>query len=244
MVTRSGISHHAHEDRHGHEEVHAFGRAAMLRAGVLGANDGLLSTASLVVGVAGAGASRGSLLTAGIAGLVAGALSMAVGEWSSVSSQRDAEVADLEKERHELQRAPEAELHELAAIYRKRGLNPTLADQVAKELSADDALRHHARDELGLDLDDLSRPVQAAVTSAVSFAFGALVPVLAVLVAPASVRVMFGFVSALAGLDILGFVGARVGGANWVRPTTRVVAGGAIAMVVSYVIGSMIGTVV
>ncbi len=216
----------------------------MLRAGVLGANDGLLSTASLVVGVAGAGASRGTLLTTGIAGLVAGALSMAVGEWSSVSSQRDAEVADLEKERHELQRAPEAERHELAGIYKRRGLSHDLADAVASELSAGDALRHHARDELGLDLDDLSKPAQAAVTSAVSFAVGAMVPVLAVLLAPQSLRVLFGFVSALAGLGALGFVGARVGGANWVRPTTRVVAGGMVAMAVSYAIGSVIGTVV
>lgn len=151
MVTRAGISHHAQEERralddrrahdpashdhHGHEERHAFDRAAMLRAGVLGANDGLLSTASLVIGVAGAGASRGTLLTTGIAGLVAGALSMAVGEWSSVSSQRDAEVADLDKERHELQRAPEAERHELAGIYKRRGLSPDLADAVATELT-------------------------------------------------------------------------------------------------------------
>lgn len=250
MVTRAGISHHAHEERfpvdvrHTHEERHAYDRAAMLRASVLGANDGLLSTASLVVGVAGSGAARGPILTAGIAGLVAGALSMAVGEWSSVSSQRDAEVADLEKERHELLRSPEAERHELAGIYKKRGLSRDLADAVAKELSEGDALRHHARDELGLDLDDLSKPAQAAVTSAISFAVGATVPVLAVLLAPASMRVLFGVVSALVGLAILGFAGARVGGAKWVRPTIRVVAGGAVAMAVSYAIGSVIGTVV
>lgn len=216
----------------------------MLRAGVLGANDGLLSTASLVIGVAGAGASRSTLLTTGIAGLVAGALSMAVGEWSSVSSQRDAEVADLDKERHELQRAPEAERHELAGIYKRRGLSHDLADAVATELSAGDALRHHARDELGLDLDDLSKPAQAAVTSAIAFALGAVVPVLAVLMSPASLRVVFGFVAALVGLGLLGFAGARVGGARWVKPTTRVVVGGTIAMAVSYAIGSVIGTVV
>jgi vacuolar iron transporter family protein len=244
MVTRAGISHHAHEDRHGHDETHAFGRAAMLRAAVLGANDGLLSTASLVVGVAGSGAARGPILTAGVAGLAAGALSMAVGEWSSVSSQRDAELADVEKERHELHRAPDAERHELAGIYRKRGLSPALAEAVAAELSAGDALRHHARDELGLDLDALSRPMQAAVTSAVSFSIGAVVPVLAVLLAPEGARVLVGFISALIGLGLLGFVGARVGGAPWIRPTSRVVAGGAVAMAVSYLIGSAIGTVV
>jgi vacuolar iron transporter family protein len=238
MVTKAGISHHAHEERH------LFNRAAVLRAGVLGANDGLLSTASLVVGVAATGASRQSLLTAGIAGLVAGALSMAVGEWSSVSSQRDAEVADLAKEHAEILRVPDAERHELSAIYRKRGLSIELADAVAAELSAGDALRHHARDELGLDMDDLSRPAQAALTSASTFAIGALLPVIAVLVAPASARVIVGFLSTLAGLAFLGYSGARIGGAPWVKPTVRVVIGGTIAMAVSYLIGRAIGTVV
>jgi vacuolar iron transporter family protein len=238
MVTKAGISHHAHEERH------MFNRAALLRAGVLGANDGLLSTASLVVGVAATGAGRQAILTAGIAGLVAGALSMAVGEWSSVSSQRDAEVADLAKEHAEILRAPDAEQHELAAIYRKRGLSARLADEVAAELSAGDALRHHARDELGLDMDDLSQPEQAAMTSAFTFALGALLPVLAVLLAPASARVVVGFVSALAGLAALGYSGARIGGAPWMKPTLRVVLGGAVAMAASYLIGRAIGTVV
>ncbi len=238
MVTKAGISHHAHEERH------AFNRAALLRAGVLGANDGLLSTASLVIGVAGAGAARSSILTAGIAGVFAGSLAMAVGEWSSVSSQRDAEVADLAKEHAEILRVPDAERHELAAIYRKRGLSSDLADAVAAELSAGDALRHHARDELGLDMDDLSRPGEAAITSAITFALGAVVPVLAVLVAPEAWRVMFGFCAALIGLGVLGFAGARVGGAPWMKPTARVLAGGAVAMAVSYAIGNAIGSVV
>lgn len=238
MVTRDGISHHIHE------EGHLSDRAAILRAGVLGANDGLLSTASLVVGVAAANSSRSSVLTAGIAGLVAGALSMAVGEWSSVSSQRDAEEADLAKERHELARAPEAERHELALIYRKRGLSADLADAVAEQLSQGDALRHHARDELGLDPDDLSKPAQAAGVSAASFAIGALVPIVAVGVAAASVRVWAGVIAALIGLGLLGWLGARLGGADWRRPTSRVLVGGAVALAVSYAIGSAIGAVV
>ncbi len=238
MVTKAGISHHAHEERH------AFNRAALLRAGVLGANDGLLSTASLVVGVAATGASRQTILTAGIAGLVAGALSMAVGEWSSVSSQRDAELADIDKERAEILRAPDAERHELAYIYRKRGLSADLADAVAAELSAGDAVRHHARDELGLDMDDLSQPEQAAVTSAFTFALGALLPVLAVMLAPEGARVIIGFISTLIGLGVLGFSGARIGGAPFLKPTLRVVIGGAVAMAASYLIGRAIGTVV
>lgn len=238
MVTRDGISHHAHE------EGHLSDRAAILRAGVLGANDGLLSTASLVVGVAAADPSRTAVLTAGIAGLVAGALSMAVGEWSSVSSQRDAEEADLAKERHELARAPEAERMELAAIYRRRGLSPSLAEAVAVELSGADALRHHARDELGLDPDNLSRPGQAATVSAASFAIGALVPIVAVSVVGASVRVMAGVIAALAGLAALGWMGARLGGADWRKPTSRVLIGGSVALAVSYAIGSAVGAVV
>ncbi len=238
MVTRDGISHHAHE------EGHLSDRAAILRAGVLGANDGLLSTASLVVGVAAADSSRAGVLTAGIAGLVAGALSMAVGEWSSVSSQRDAEEADIAKERHELARAPEAERMELAAIYRRRGLSPALADAVAEELSTDDALRHHARDELGLDPDNLSRPAQAAMVSAASFAVGAMVPIVAVGVVSAAARVVVGVIAALVGLAALGTLGARLGGADWRRPTARVLVGGSIALAVSYAIGTAIGAVV
>jgi vacuolar iron transporter family protein len=238
MVTRDGISHHAHE------EGHLSDRAAVLRAGVLGANDGILSTASLVVGVAAAGAARSDVLTAGIAGLVAGALSMAVGEWSSVSSQRDAELADLDKERHEINRSPDAERHELAAIYRQRGLSAALADAVATELSASDALRHHARDELGLDMDNLSRPAEAAGVSAVSFAFGALVPIVAVGFASSDFRVAAGVVAALLGLAVLGTLGARFGGADWRKPTLRVVLGGAVALAVSFALGRAIGAVV
>jgi vacuolar iron transporter family protein len=238
MVTRDGISHHAHE------EGHLSNRAAVLRASVLGANDGLLSTASLLVGVAAADASRTSLLTAGIAGLVAGALSMAVGEWSSVSSQRDAEAADIAKERHELVRVPDAERLELAAIYRRRGLSPALADAVAAELSGADALRHHTRDELGLDPDNLSRPVQAAVVSAISFAAGAVVPIVAVAIVAASWRGWSAVIAALIGLASLGALGARLGGADWRRPMGRVLIGGAIALAASYAIGSAVGAAV
>ncbi len=238
MVTRDGISHHAHE------EGHLSDRAALLRAGVLGANDGLLSTASLVVGMAASAAARNTVLTAGIAGLVAGALAMAVGEWSSVSSSRDAELADLAKEASEIKRAPEAERHELAAIYRSRGLSADLADRVATELHADDPIRHHARDELGLDMDNLSQPAQAAGISAVSFSLGALVPILAVLVTPNAWRIAAGVVSALIGLAVLGATGAKVGGADPRKPMFRVVIGGAIALLVSYVIGNVIGAVV
>jgi vacuolar iron transporter family protein len=235
MVTRDGISHHAHE------EGHLSDRAAVLRAGVLGANDGLLSTASLLVGVAAAHADRASLIKAGVAALAAGALSMAVGEWSSVSSQRDAEVADLAKEAHEIKRAPEAERHELAGIYRGRGLSAALADQVATELHADDPLRHHARDELGLDLDNLSRPAQAAGVSALSFAAGALLPLLAVVLVGARFRIAAGVVSCLLGLALLGRTGAKLGGADARKPMLRVLIGGAIALVVSYVVGKILG---
>jgi vacuolar iron transporter family protein len=238
VVTRDGISHHVHE------EGHLSDRAAMLRAGVLGANDGLLSTASLVVGVAAAASSRSAVLTAGVAGLVAGALSMAVGEWASVSSQRDAELADLDKERAEINRVPDAERHELAGIYRRRGLSTALADAVALELSNGDALRHHARDELGLDMDNLSKPAEAAGISAVSFSLGALVPIVFVALASARWRVSVGVVSAGVGLALLGALGARVGGADWRKPTSRVVLGGVIALAVSFAIGRAIGSVV
>src|SRR5262245_44637808 len=194
-----------------HRERHASHRIGWLRAAVLGANDGLLSTASLLVGVAAAQVSRSVLLTTGIAAVVAGAASMAVGEYSSVSSQRDAEEADLATEREELQQTPRSELAELQGIYMRRGLSVDLAHTVAEQLTAHDALASHARDELGLDPDELARPVQAAVTSAVSFTAGAVVPLFCAVVAGRSVRIAVCVVVTLAALAALGAVGDEPG---------------------------------
>lgn len=220
-----------------HHEDHAGHRASWLRAGVLGANDGLLSTASLLVGVASASAGRPVLLATGVASLVAGAGSMAIGEYGSVSSQRDAERADLDTEAAELETMPRAELAELTTIYERRGLPHPLAHEVAEVLTAHDALTTHARDELGLDPDDLARPLEAAVTSAVSFALGALVPLLVVLIVAGGLRVPAVVVSTLVGLGALGAIGGRLGGAPPVRPAVRVLMGGAVAMGVAALVG-------
>ena len=209
---------------------------------MLGANDGLLSTASLLVGVAAAGVSRSVLLTTGVAGLVAGATSMAVGEYSSVSSQRDAEEADLSTEREELQTAPRSELAELQGIYIRRGLSVDLAGQVAAELTAHDALGSHARDELGLNPEDLARPVQAAVTSAVSFSIGAAIPLLCAVLAGRSLRIVTSVVITLIALAVLGAVGAELGFASRQRGALRVLIGGAVAMAVTIVVGRLVGS--
>ena len=211
---------------------------------MLGANDGILSTASLVLGVAASGASGAAIVTAGVAGLVAGALSMAAGEYVSVSSQRDAEEADIRLEERELLRDPPGELRELAAVYERRGLPPALATEVALALSRRGALEAHARDELGLDQARLARPFQAAWTSALSFATGAALPLLAVAVTPAGARVAVAVVVTLIALGVLGDVGARLGGAPRRRATVRVVAWGAVAMAVTAGIGALVGTVV
>jgi VIT1/CCC1 family predicted Fe2+/Mn2+ transporter len=228
----------------GTRERHLGGRAAWLRAAVLGANDGLISTASLVVGVAAADSSRSVVLLAGVAGLTAGALSMAAGEYVSVSSQRDTERADLERERRELATAPELELEELVRIYRDRGLSEPLARAVADELSRTDALRVHARDELGFDIDELANPVQAAVVSASSFVVGAIVPVLVVMFASAGLRVPVTIVLTLAGLVVLGVTGARLGGAPRTRAGVRVLIGGLLALVISLAIGRVTGAAI
>jgi vacuolar iron transporter family protein len=228
------ISHHA--------EIHRGDKGAWLRAAVLGANDGLLSTASLMLGVSASNATRQSVLTAGFAALVAGSLAMAVGEYSSVSSQRDTEHADLAKERHELLHTPEAEQAELAAIYRQRGLSRVLADQVAAELSAGDALAHHAREELGIDPDNLSQPTQAALASAASFAVGAFVPFLMALILPSSARAVAIIIATLVGLGALGFTGARLGGAPVAKAAARVVIGGAVALLVAQLLGRLVGS--
>jgi len=227
-----------------HAERHLAYRTGWLRAAVLGANDGILSTASLVLGVAASGAGRSAIVTAGIAGLVAGATSMAAGEYVSVSSQRDTERADLALETRELAAMPELEREELARIYRDRGLSPELADQVADELSAGDRLLAHARDELGIDPDALSRPLQAAWASAVSFAVGAAVPLVAMALAPDDARIAVAIVITLIALTALGLVGARLGGAPTFPAVRRVVLGGAFAMAVTMGIGALVGTAV
>jgi VIT1/CCC1 family predicted Fe2+/Mn2+ transporter len=222
--------------------VHLSHRSNWLRAAVLGANDGILSTASLVLGVAASGASGTSIVTAGIAGLVAGALSMAAGEYVSVSSQRDAEQADLRLEERELRRDPEGEMRELAGIYKQRGLPQDLASEVAHILSRRGALEAHARDELGLDDLRLARPFQAAWTSALSFAVGASLPLLAVAVVPPGARFGVTVAVALIALALLGDLGARLGGAPRQRATIRVVAWGTVAMAITAGIGALVGT--
>lgn len=213
-----------------------------LRAGVLGANDGIVSVASLVVGVAGATTDNAALLTAGLAGLVGGAISMALGEYVSVSSQRDTERALIAKERHELRTMPEEELEELAGLYRRRGLSETTARQVAAELTAHDALSAHLEVELGIDQDDLVNPWHAAISSAVAFTLGALLPLLAILLPPAEWRVPVTFVAVLLALAITGTVSARIGGASSLRASIRLVIGGALALAATWGIGTLLGT--
>jgi VIT1/CCC1 family predicted Fe2+/Mn2+ transporter len=232
------------QPNHAAGERHLGNRAAWLRAAVLGANDGLISTASLMVGVAAADSSRTAILVAGIAGLTAGALSMAAGEYVSVSSQRDTERADLERERRELAADPDAEREELARIYRDRGLSDALARQVADELSQHDPLRVHARDELGFDTDALANPVQAAVVSASSFVVGAIVPIIIVALASPALRVPLTMLVTLAGLVTLGAAGARLGGAPQRRAAIRVVIGGTLALAISLAIGRLTGAAI
>jgi vacuolar iron transporter family protein len=226
----------------GMEERHLSGRSNWLRAAVLGANDGLLSVSSIILGVAASGASRSSILLSGIAALVAGALSMAAGEYVSVSSQRDTEVADLALEARELADDPEGELRELALIYEGRGLTPDLARQVAEQLSRGDSLAAHARDELGL-AERMARPWQAAWASAASFTVGAAVPVLFAL-APEGARAPLVVGVTLGALCLLGAAGARLGGAPMGRAALRVGLWGAGAMALTAAIGALAGTAV
>ena len=225
-----------------HPEAHLSHRSGWLRAAVLGANDGIVSVAAIIVGVAAADSSRSAILTAGIAGLVAGAASMAAGEYVSVSSQADAERADLSLERRELTEDPAGERNELAAIYRTRGLSAALADQVADELSAGDVLSAHARDELGMTELSHARPFQAAGASAASFTVGAALPLLAVIVSPASTRIELTVAATLVALGLTGFMGARLGGAPPGRGTLRVVIWGLAAMALTMVVGRLVGT--
>jgi VIT1/CCC1 family predicted Fe2+/Mn2+ transporter len=227
-----------------HPERHLVARIGWLRAAVLGANDGLVSTASLIVGVAAAQTSKTGILVAGVAGLVAGAMSMAAGEYVSVSSQADTEAADLSRERDELGADPEAETHELAAIYRNRGVDAQVSLEVARQLMVHDALGAHARDELGLSEHTAARPIQAALTSAATFSVGAVLPLAVVVVAPGSMLVALVSGSALVGLALLGGVGARVGGADISKAVLRVTFWGAFAMGLTAGIGHLFGTVV
>jgi VIT1/CCC1 family predicted Fe2+/Mn2+ transporter len=228
-------------DHHHHGEQHKSHRAGWLRAAVLGANDGVVSTASLIVGVAGSGASFAAVRTAGIAGLVAGAMSMAVGEYVSVASQRDTEEADLTMERKALEEHPRAELAELTEIWRGRGLDAALAAEVARQLTEADALAAHARDELGLTEVSTARPVQAAGTSAAAFSVGALLPLLAYVATPGAGRSVVVVIVALLALALLGAVGAALGGAPRVRATARVAVGGAAAMGLTMLVGELTG---
>lgn len=230
--------------RTSHREKHRSGRSGWLRAAVLGSNDAIVSTASLLVGVAASNATRESILIAGVAGLVAGAMSMAAGEYVSVSSQRDAERADIEREKHEIATTPEFELNELAKIYMQRGLDRDLAMKVAKQLSAHDELGAHLRDELGIDPDALAHPFQAAWISAVSFALFALIPILFAMVAPATYRIGIITGASLLSLAGLGALGAHLGGAPLGRATLRVVVGGVLAMGLSAAIGRLMGVAI
>ena len=224
-----------------HRESHRSGRAGWLRAAVLGSDDAIVSTASLMIGVAASSASSEATLVAGVAGLVAGAMSMAVGEYVSVSSQRDAEQADVKRERLELERVPHAELRELGDIYEGRGLDRALAMQVAEQLTAHDQLGAHMRDELGVDPSELSKPWQAAWISALSFACFALVPILAHLVVPAPARIWAIALASLASLAALGALGGHLGGAPRVPAALRVTLGGGLAMAVTGGIGRLLG---
>jgi VIT1/CCC1 family predicted Fe2+/Mn2+ transporter len=225
------------------KEKHKVERIGWLRAAVLGANDGILSTASLVLGVATAHAAHSGVLVAGVAGLVAGAMSMAAGEYVSVHSQADTEQADLKLERKELKRDEKGEHEELAAIYVARGLEPALAKQVAKQLMAKDALGTHARDELGISKVVKARPIQAALSSAVSFAVGAALPLLATVFAPAAILIPLVFGTSLVFLALLGGLAAHAGGAGVMIGALRVTFWGALAMAVTAGVGALFGTV-
>lgn len=229
---------------HKHPESHLVSRIGWLRAAVLGANDGIVSTASLIVGVAAASAATSEALIAGVAGLVAGAMSMAAGEYVSVSSQSDTEQADLAREGAELSAQPEFERQELTRLYTKRGVEPDLARQVADQLMAKDALGAHAREELGISEVTAARPIQAALTSAATFAVGAAMPLAMVLLMPRALLVAGVSIASLVFLALLGGIGARAGGANVFRATSRVTFWGALAMAMTAGIGAIFGTVV
>lgn len=224
-----------------HSETHMVHRIGWLRAAVLGANDGLVSTASLVVGVAAAGSGRPEILIAGLAGLVAGAMSMAAGEYVSVSSQTDAEQADIARETKELAETPEAELDELTGIYVARGLDEPLARQVAEKLTANDALGAHARDELGISETVVAHPIQAALVSAATFSIGAVVPLVVAALSPTAQITSIVAVTTLVALAVLGGLGASAGGAGIIKGAVRVTFWGALAMAATAIVGTVFG---
>ena len=227
-----------------HKESHLVERIGWLRAAVLGANDGIISTASLILGVASAGAPKSDVLLSGLAGLVAGAMSMAAGEYVSVSSQSDAEHADLEREKRELLDDPAFEKEELARIYAARGVELSLARKVAQQLMAKDALGAHARDELGISDISTARPVQAALASAATFSLGAAAPLVLTLLSPSLWLIPAVSMGSLVFLALLGMIGAKTGGAAMLRPTIRVVFWGALAMALTAGIGALVGRAV
>ncbi len=227
-----------------HDRAAYSDRVNRIRAGVLGANDGIVSVAAVVVGVAGATSELGPIVTAGVAAVVGGAISMALGEYVSVSSARDSQTALIAKERRELAEQPEEELAELAGIYRAKGLSEETAHRVAVELTTHDALGAHLEAELHIDEHEVLKPWQAAWASAVSFLLGAVLPMLAILLPPAELRIPIAFMATLVALGITGAAGARLGGSDWRRPTVRVLAGGAIALAVTFGIGALLGTAI
>ncbi|MBT2536782.1 VIT1/CCC1 transporter family protein [Arthrobacter sp. ISL-69] len=228
-----------HENEpHGNDVAH---RLNWLRAGVLGANDGIVSVAAIVVGVAGATTQTGPILIAGAAGVVGGAISMALGEYVSVSSQSDSQKALIEKERRELEEEPEEELAELAAIYQSKGLSPDTAQVVARELTAHDALSAHLSAELNIDREDIVSPWHAAFASAIAFVAGAVLPMLAILLPPENIRVPLTFAAVLVALAATGSVGAWIGGSSKTTAAVRVVIGGALALAATFVIGNLLG---
>ena len=238
MTASSTPSAHANEPHAGRYA----GRLNWLRAGVLGANDGIVSVAAIVVGVAGATSTVAPIITAGVAGLVGGAISMALGEYVSVSSQSDSQRALIAKERGELAEMPELELQELAGIYEAKGLTADTALVVARELSDHDALAAHLEAELGIREEDVVSAWQAAGASALAFFIGAALPMIAILLPPAGIRVPVTFVAVLLALIVTGTLSARIGGNPWLRPTLRIVSGGAIALAVTFLIGTLLGT--
>ncbi|WES63614.1 VIT family protein [Microbacter sp. GSS18] len=238
-MTDSGALHEAEPHR-----TDVSQRLNWLRAGVLGANDGIVSVASLVVGVAGATTDTPALLLAGTAGLVGGAISMALGEYVSVSSQRDSERALIAKEKRELEEMPQEELEELTELYRQRGLSHETARQVAEELTAHDALAAHLEVELHIDQDDLVNPWHAALSSALAFTLGALLPLLAILLPPPEWRVPTTFIAVIIALGLTGTISAQVGGSGRRRSAVRLVVGGALALAATWLIGTLLGTTV
>lgn len=238
MSSQEKILDHTHIENFDKDQV---SKLNWLRASVLGANDGIVSIAGLVLGVAGATSSQSSIITAGFAGVIAGAISMAAGEYVSVSSSRDTEKALLEKEEFELRNNPEEELEELACIYEKKGLSRKTALQVAQELSAKDALAAHFDAELGIDPKNLTNPWHAAFASAASFVLGACIPILAIIIPPPIYKVQTAFISVIIALVITGLISAQIGGAGRIRAIIRVTTGGLLAMIVTYGIGRIFG---